>query len=274
LFSSFLSEDYKSALGKEGQDLLHTIERAAERAFKLIDGMLAYARLDRAGEERIEVDLRAMLDQAMSNLTDLIEDTGARFDIDALPTVVAVEPQIMQLFQNLINNALKFRHPERPLLIRVRAKTMGPDSWRISVEDNGIGIAEKDQDRIFNMLERGHCQKNYEGSGIGLATCRRIVENHHGEIWCRSTKDVGSTFLFTLERENSATASADRRSSRTLPRRQWRPSPGRRLDVKSARSENAGLAPASFSVLAIRWFSDLHDAFTEACGRAGRTGFP
>ncbi|MEZ5930979.1 MAG: ATP-binding protein [Alphaproteobacteria bacterium] len=203
-FSGFLGEDYQNALDDDGQKLLRTIERAADRAFNLIDGMLAYARLGREGEARLQVGLRSAVDDAIANLADQIGETGAITQIEDLPDVIGVKSQLMQLFQNLISNALKFRHPERQLMISIACPRADANTVEITVRDNGIGVPREDQARIFEMLERLHSQDRYEGSGIGLATCRRIVENHGGRIWCRSEGDNGSSFNFTLEREVAA----------------------------------------------------------------------
>ena len=187
------TSDYRDALGEDGKKLLGTIERSADRAFKLIDGMLAYARLDKSGEQRAAVDLGSAVDDAVANLASLIEEADAVIEVDDLPIVVGVHPQLMQLFQNLINNALKFSHPERRPAVQIKGSATDDDALEITVKDNGIGIAPEDRGRIFNMLERLHSQDRYEGSGIGLATCRRIVENHGGKIWCRSVEGDGST---------------------------------------------------------------------------------
>ncbi|NJO38941.1 MAG: GHKL domain-containing protein [Rhizobiales bacterium] len=200
-FSAFLNEDYENALDDDGKKLLRTIERAADRAFSLIDGMLAYARLGKTGEARLEVNLRSALDDAIANLADQIGAAGATVQIEALPDVIGVRSQLMQLFQNLIGNALKFRHADRKPMISIACQRRDARSVEIVVRDNGIGVAPEHQGRIFAMLERLHSQDRYEGSGIGLASCRRIVENHGGCIWCSSDGKAGSSFVFTLQRE-------------------------------------------------------------------------
>ena len=205
-FSSFLSEDHGDDLGDDGRKLLDRIERGADRAAELIDGMLTYARLDKEAEERTEVGLRSAVDDAIANLADLIEESDPLIEIGDLPTVVGIAPQLMQLFQNLISNALKFRHLDRQPVIRIKAEPAEPGACRIAIEDNGIGIAPEDQERVFEMLERLHPQDRYEGSGIGLATCKRIAENHGGRIWCRTGGDIGSTFVFTLDLGNKIEA--------------------------------------------------------------------
>lgn len=216
-FSSFLGEDHRSALNADGQELLDSIERIADRTDGLIDGILAFARLNKTGGQRIEVDLRAVVDHAAANLADTIEDTGASIKISDLPTVIGNEPQLMQLFQNLINNTLKYRHTNRRPVIVIEAKRLQQNSLELTVKDNGIGIAEENQERIFNMLERLHSQDEYEGFGIGLATCQRIVEGHNGRIWCRSEEGVGSAFVFTLDQTATKEPAVNaRRGSRAI----------------------------------------------------------
>lgn len=199
-----LGKNHSDALDTDGQELLRKTERAADRAYKLINGMLAYANSGKTGEPRDQVDLQSALGDATANLAGLIDITGATIEIGDLPTLLGFELQLTRLFQNLIENALKFRDPERPLAIRIAARTVSKNAWEISVEDTGIGIAPDDQERIFNMLERLHSKDQYEGSGIGLAACKRIVENHGGRIWCRSAPGVGSAFVFTLNELGSA----------------------------------------------------------------------
>jgi light-regulated signal transduction histidine kinase (bacteriophytochrome) len=116
---------------------------------------------------------------------------------DSLPTVMADEGQLAQVFQNLITNAIKFRREGVPPQVHVSAEREG-DEWVFSVADNGIGIAPEQVDRIFQVFQRLHTKDEYEGTGIGLALCRRIVERHGGRIWVESEPGEGSTFTFTL----------------------------------------------------------------------------
>jgi light-regulated signal transduction histidine kinase (bacteriophytochrome) len=125
-----------------------------------------------------------------------IESNKAEIVFDNLPTVMADEVQLGQLFQNLINNAIKF-HSDRTPHVEIRAQPSGR-WWHFSVEDNGIGMEMESSGRIFQMFQRLHSREEYEGTGIGLAIAKRIVERHEGRIWCDSTPGQGSTFHFTL----------------------------------------------------------------------------
>jgi light-regulated signal transduction histidine kinase (bacteriophytochrome) len=197
-----LSEIYHNALGEEGRRLLRAAEHAAGRAEKLIHSMFAYAHFQETGEQRDPVSLQSAVDDAVANLAGLIETAGATIKIGDLPTVLGVQPELMQLFRYLINNALEFRDRERALLVCIDARPVSTNTWEVSVEDNGTGLADDDLERMFNMSRR---QDAYERSSIHLAACKRIVENHGGRLWCRSATGVGSTFVFTLSQDGIAT---------------------------------------------------------------------
>jgi len=132
----------------------------------------------------------------LKDLKRAIEESGASITFDPLPTVTADRTQMVQVLQNLIGNAVKFRAEEAPQ-IHVSARREN-DAWVISVQDNGIGIDPKHGDRLFLMFQRLHSQEEYEGTGIGLAIVKKIVENHNGKIWFESEPGKGSTFYFTL----------------------------------------------------------------------------
>ena len=148
------------------------------------------------------------LREVVSDLEGLIQQTGGSVQLGRLPTIHADPPQIRQLFQNLIGNGLKFQHPDRPPVVRLSARIL-PGSeitadeadipwYEIAIEDNGIGFEEIYLDRIFQMFQRLHGRKEYEGTGMGLAICRSIVERHRGRITARSTPGQGTTFLVIL----------------------------------------------------------------------------
>jgi light-regulated signal transduction histidine kinase (bacteriophytochrome) len=126
-----------------------------------------------------------------------LEESGAVVTHDPLPTIMADTGQITQVLMNLIGNAIKFRSPDRPCQIQVSAKA-GGNEWLFSIRDNGIGIDPQYKDKIFVIFERLHERKKYEGTGIGLAICKKIVERHGGRIWIESESGVGSTFYFTI----------------------------------------------------------------------------
>lgn len=218
-YAGFLAEDYRSVLDRDGHKLLGTIERSSERALTLVDSILAYSRLDKTGEAPLELSLETAVDDAIANLRGPIDEAQASVEIGELTCVVGIRSQLMQLFQNLISNALKFRHAARAPVIRIELRASDDATVEIAVRDNGIGIAEDDRNRIFDMLERLHSQDRYEGSGVGLAICRRIAENHGGRIWCESEDGAGSTFVVKLARgEPQAETESARRETRPARR--------------------------------------------------------
>jgi light-regulated signal transduction histidine kinase (bacteriophytochrome) len=161
----------------------------------MINGLLTYSRVGTRGGEFHPTSCEDIFDQAVVNLKLSIEENGASVSHDPLPTVVADESQLVQLFQNLIGNAIRF-HNQEPPRVHVSGEQKG-DEWLFSVSDNGIGIEPQYFDRIFQVFQRLHGGSN-SGSGIGLAICKRIVERHGGHIWVESESGKGSTFRFTI----------------------------------------------------------------------------
>jgi PAS domain S-box-containing protein len=172
----------------------------AKRMDRLILDLLEYSRVGRHGEGTEPVALDQVVADCLMNLKLAIEEGHCTVEVqDGLPTVEGNAIELVRLFQNLIGNAIKYRAPDRDPLIRVAAHAVGPD-WVISVKDKGIGIDPKDHDRAFAVFQRLVGRDQYEGTGIGLAICRKIVEHHGGRIWIESTPGEGSTFLFTIPR--------------------------------------------------------------------------
>jgi hypothetical protein len=167
----------------------------------LITDLLALSRVGTRGRTFAAADLNAVVDQALDGLRASIAETGASITRDALPTLTADAGQMVQLFQNLIGNALKFRS-ERAPEIHVGARPL-PDRWELAVRDNGIGIEPQYYERIFLIFQRLHTRRLYPGTGIGLAICKKIVERHGGAIWVQSQAGQGSTFYFTIPTETS-----------------------------------------------------------------------
>ncbi len=168
---------------------------AAKRMRHLITGVLQYSTVTRSPERRW-IELRDALGEALANLTPLIDGKHARIFADELPGIHGDRTQIVQLFQNLISNSLKYC-PDRPPEIRIAA-TSADGFHRISITDNGIGMEPQHLDKVFELFSRLHSHDSYEGTGIGLALCQRIVEHHGGRIWAESRPGAGSTFRFTL----------------------------------------------------------------------------
>jgi light-regulated signal transduction histidine kinase (bacteriophytochrome) len=168
----------------------------AERMQKLINDLLTYSRVATRGKPLGPTDSEAVLTQALANLQVSVEESKAVITHDVLPTVVADFSQMVQLFQNLIGNSVKFRGKEPPL-IHVSAEKK-PDEWIFSVRDNGIGIDPKYSERIFQIFQRLHSRKDYPGTGIGLALCKKIVERHGGRIWVNSEPGKGTVIYFNI----------------------------------------------------------------------------
>ena len=171
------------------------VTEAAKRMRELITGVLKYSTITRI-PERQRIELAEAVAEAIANLTPAIEAKAARVAYDPLPIALVDRIQIVQLFQNLISNSLKYCS-DRPPEVRISCRTDG-GFHRISIADNGIGMEAQHLDRVFELFTRLHSHEHYEGTGIGLALCRRIVEHHGGKIWAESTPGQGSVFTFTL----------------------------------------------------------------------------
>lgn len=195
-YGQLLLRRHAQALSDEGREFLHFMVDGGQRAQALIRDLLALARLDSQGRPPVRVALDAVVADVLQPLRLKLQETGAQVTHDTLPEVVADAAQMRQLLGNLIGNALKFTGP-RPPQIHIGA-TREPGQWRISVQDNGIGIDAKYFERVFVMFQRLHLRSEHEGTGIGLALCKKIVERHGGHIGVASTPGEGATFWFTL----------------------------------------------------------------------------
>jgi PAS domain S-box-containing protein len=195
-FLSLLEDRYHAQLDDRGRDFVRRAIEGASRMQNLVRDILAFSRVGR-GERAEEVfPLDPVVDEALANLQAAIDQTGATIEREPLPQVRGNRLQCVQLFQNLIGNALKFRGEERPL-VRLAATQQG-FRWRITVSDNGIGIEPSQHRRIFQVFQRLHGREHYEGTGIGLSLCQKIVQAHGGEIGVDSELGHGATFWFTL----------------------------------------------------------------------------
>ena len=163
----------------------------------MIHDLLAYSRVGTKGKDLIETSSEDALQQALVNLRGAIEESGALVTHDPLPAVLADEMQLIQLFQNLIGNAIKYQSPGVPRVHIFAARVSGK-KWNFSVKDNGLGIDPQYFERIFGMFQRLHKRDEFAGTGIGLAICKKIVERHGGRIWVESQPGEGSTFRFAL----------------------------------------------------------------------------
>lgn len=202
-YLDLLARRYGEQLDGDAQVFLGHASAGAERMKRLIDDLLQYSRVSTRGREPQPTAVDQAVDEALQNLEAAVAESGAQITRDRLPTVMADHTQLVQLYQNLISNAIKFRGPQPPR-IHLGAERDG-QMWRLSVADNGIGIAPEQSERIFAIFQRLHGPDEYPGTGIGLAICRRIVERHGGRIWVESTEGHGATFLFTLPAPPGAT---------------------------------------------------------------------
>jgi PAS domain S-box-containing protein len=195
-FVQLLGKRYKGKLDGDANDFINYAVDGANRMQILINDLLAYSRVGRRGKEFKGVSCEIVLNQALSNLQNLIEQSGAVVTRSQLPGVKGDDIQLTQLFQNLIGNAIKFSRDRAPR-IHVAAEQRG-DDWVFFVRDNGIGIEPEYFERIFSIFQRLHDREKYPGTGIGLAICKKVVERHGGKIWVESEPGSGSTFYFTI----------------------------------------------------------------------------
>ncbi len=195
-YGQLLTRRHLADLKPEAQEFVAYMVDGGQRAQALIRDLLSLARLDSRAKTWAPVDLQATLAEVLRPLRLRVQETGAQVTHDPLPTVVGDAGQLGQLMANLLGNALKFSGKAAPL-VHVGAVRQG-DAWCISVRDNGIGIEPRFFDRIFQMFQRLHLRTEYEGTGIGLAICKKVVERHGGHIAVESTPGQGATFLFTL----------------------------------------------------------------------------
>jgi PAS domain S-box-containing protein len=196
-YTQLLERRYAAQLDQTAREFIAYAVDGARRMQQFITGLLRYSRVGTEPRVLEEVNLREVFEAAIANLRMMIEETGAAVEAHDLPLVRGDPRQLTQLFQNLIGNALKFRKPDQPPRVEVRAEPDG-DFWRLSVRDNGIGLDPKFAGRVFVIFQRLHTRDEYEGTGLGLAICKKIVERHGGRIWVESKEGEGATFFFTL----------------------------------------------------------------------------
>ena len=195
-YAQLFEQRYKSQVDEKGQKWIFYMSDAAKRMQSLIEDLLTYSRVGTHAKELTPLDSQTCVQDALANLRMAIARAGAEITHDSLPRVMGDPLQLTQLFQNLIGNALKYRGEAAP---RVHIGTRRDGRFcQFSVRDNGIGIDPRFHDRIFGLFQRLHERGKYEGTGIGLAICKKIVERHGGTIWVESNVDKGTTFNFTV----------------------------------------------------------------------------
>ncbi len=207
-FGSRLIEKHRAYLNEEGRDYLDRMLNATKRMSQMVESLLTYSRVATRAEEFQKIDLTRLVQEVAGDLEVSIEKSGGRVEVGELPEIEADQIQMQQLFMNLIGNSLKFHRQGEPPVIRVSTEHAAScqaagegrmtTRCRIFIEDNGIGFDEKHLDRIFSLFQRLHGRSEFEGAGMGLAICRKIVERHGGSITAKSKPGEGSTFIITL----------------------------------------------------------------------------
>ncbi|WP_254565072.1 response regulator [Oscillatoria sp. HE19RPO] len=197
-YADMLLWQYDTLLDEKGEHYLSEISKASQRMNQLIHDLLSYSRV-RSGKVELEpIDCEVVLAEALANLQEDINSSGACITHDTLPIVLGDRTQLIQLFQNILSNAIKFRRPQVPPKINI-SLTLNPENFaEFKIQDNGIGIAEEDYPVVFEIFKRIHAYNKYPGTGIGMSLCKKIVEVHGGRIWLTSQLHIGTTFFFTL----------------------------------------------------------------------------
>lgn len=211
-YTQLLSRRYKGRLDADADDFIAFAVDGASRMEQLIQDLLAYSRVGTNGTTFVETSSEEAMQQALVNLRGAIVQSGALITHDPLPRVLADDTQLIQLFQNLLGNAIKYQGPGVPT-IHVSVSCDDAELWKFSVKDNGLGIEPQFFDRIFGMFQRLHKREEFAGTGMGLAICRKIVERHGGSISVESSPGQGSTFHFFLPA--AAAASQDQHKEAT-----------------------------------------------------------
>lgn len=199
-YAQLLGERYRGKLDDNADKYIDYVVDGALRMQTLVQDLLAFSRVGRQGSSRTLLNCGSIVELVLKNLAGAIHESGARIRYEQLPTIRAERSQLIQLFQNLIGNAIKFRGKEPPL-VQISAE-QDDQKWSFAVSDNGIGIAPEHAEVVFAIFKRLHTRQEYPGSGIGLAICKKIVEQHGGRIWVESQPGRGATFKFTIPAEN------------------------------------------------------------------------
>ena len=195
-YTQLLSERYQGKLDSAADRYISYAVEGATRMQALLEDLLAFSRVGRNGVTPSPTDVNSAIDEVLKNLDLALKQHNVTVTCNPLPTILADRFQVVQLFQNLIGNALKFRAKRNPC-ITISAEQKGRE-WLFSVFDNGIGIAEEHKDLVFKIFQRLHTRTEYPGNGVGLAICKKIVEHNGGRIWVESELGHGSNFRFTF----------------------------------------------------------------------------
>ncbi|MGZ4048778.1 MAG: ATP-binding protein [Bacteroidia bacterium] len=196
-YVDLFQKKYSEKLDKKSDEYLRYISEATVRMRTLINDLLEYSRIGRLDSEIASIDCNKLLQTVLRDLSVAIKESNSKIKVEKLPVIIGYPTEMKSLFQNLISNAIKFRKPDKDTIVTVTAQAKDND-WLFAVKDNGIGMDKKYHNRIFTIFQRLHTQKEYPGTGIGLAQSKKIVELHKGKIWVESEPGQGSTFYFTI----------------------------------------------------------------------------
>ncbi|MBX2939426.1 MAG: GHKL domain-containing protein [Ferruginibacter sp.] len=200
-FMELLKNKHGHTIGEKGQMYINLALDGGKRMQKMIDDLLELSRIGRDNSVKELTDLNEVVKIVKENILKLIEETKAEIILGTtLPVIPVYRSDMIRLIQNLLSNAIKFRKKDTIPVIYIAAKEE-KDIWVFSIEDNGIGIDKEYFEKIFDIFTRLHTKESYEGSGIGLAICKKLVQYHGGNIWIESTKGKGTTFYFTIQKQ-------------------------------------------------------------------------
>jgi signal transduction histidine kinase len=202
-YTQLLEHRYKDKLDAEANEFIDFVVQGVQRMDLLIDDLLVYSRLSTKEHPREWIDCEEIIEIVLVTSAENIKINNAKIKVGPMPSVYINRVQIIQVFQNLINNAIKFRNDGPPEIYISAVEE--PDHWLFSIQDNGIGIDKKYEGRIFNIFQRLNSREKYEGTGIGLTICKKIIEQNGGKIWFESENNKGTTFYFTIDKNKPST---------------------------------------------------------------------
>ena len=200
---NFLKEDYKDLLGEQGKGLINNMATITSHLSKLIDSLLQYSQVSMESKTFETVDLNSIVKKAVDNLDAQVQEANGKILVGNLPTIEGELTLLYQLSQNLIANALKFQMKEKSPIVEINSEAKESGNWEIVIKDNGIGFDLKYAEKIFRPFERLVNRNEFEGCGIGLAHCKKIIDRHNGDIKVESSPNQGSVFKIFLPKKQS-----------------------------------------------------------------------
>lgn len=199
-FSGLLAKKHSKNLDESGLEYIKFIDNSVKRMSNLVNSLLTYSIVGRKECVYEEIDLNELLTGIVEDLAQFIADKNVNVDIGKLPSIIGEKSQVGMVFFNLINNAIKFNNKKQPIVTIMEEKAEEEDFWKFSIKDNGIGIHPEYQSKIFGIFKRLHTKEEYDGTGIGLSVCKKIILRHGGKIWLESKPNEGTTFFFTISK--------------------------------------------------------------------------